>query len=193
MGQILRGGATTSEPVHRAIQHRQERLRTPAEYYGINQKTAAEWKRCGSVADLPTGPKDPKASILPIKTEAAVVTFRRHMMLLFGDVRGPFAKPLRHLVMIVHAAGRDIGFAASDRGLLDGCRWRRLVLLDVDDKSSLRLGHAVAIASNSGSRASHAGCSFGPAGWRFSRTVKAMKPAATATATEAIQTASYCW
>jgi hypothetical protein len=43
MGQVLHGSATTTE----------------ARRYGINQKTVAKWKWRRSVADLPTGPKDP--------------------------------------------------------------------------------------------------------------------------------------
>ena len=58
MGQVLHGCATTTEAVRRAIQHSQESLRALARRYGINQKTVAKWKKRGSVADLPTGPKD---------------------------------------------------------------------------------------------------------------------------------------
>jgi transposase-like protein len=54
MGQILHGGATTTEAVRRAIQHSQESLRTLARRYGINQKTVAKWRRRTSVTDLPT-------------------------------------------------------------------------------------------------------------------------------------------
>jgi hypothetical protein len=41
MGQILRGCATTTEAVRRAIQNSQESLRALAKRYGINQKTEA--------------------------------------------------------------------------------------------------------------------------------------------------------
>jgi hypothetical protein len=43
MGQVLHGSATTTEAVHRAIQHSQESLRALAKRFGINQKTAAKW------------------------------------------------------------------------------------------------------------------------------------------------------
>ena len=60
MGQVLHGSATTTEAVRRAIQHSQESLRALAKRYGINPKTVAKWKKRTSVADLPTGPKEPK-------------------------------------------------------------------------------------------------------------------------------------
>ena len=56
MGQVLHGCATTTETIRRAIQHSQESLRTLAAN-GINPKT---WRQRSSVADLPTGPKEPK-------------------------------------------------------------------------------------------------------------------------------------
>lgn len=48
-----------------------------ASHYGINQKTVAKWKKRSSVADLPTGPKEPKSTVLSIEDEAIVVAFRR--------------------------------------------------------------------------------------------------------------------
>lgn len=44
MGQVLHGSATTTEATRRAIQNRQESLRTLSKRYGINQKTVAKWK-----------------------------------------------------------------------------------------------------------------------------------------------------
>jgi len=38
-------------------------LRTLAARHGINPKTVAKWKKRGSVADLPTGPKQPKSTV----------------------------------------------------------------------------------------------------------------------------------
>jgi len=57
---VLRGSASTTEAVRRAIQHSQESLRVLTRRYGINQKTVAKWKNRTSAADLPTGPKKPK-------------------------------------------------------------------------------------------------------------------------------------
>ena len=77
MGQVLHGSATTTEAVRRAIQHSQESLRALAKRYGINQKTVAKWKKRTSVADLPTGPKEPKSTVLSIEEEAIIVAFRQ--------------------------------------------------------------------------------------------------------------------
>jgi hypothetical protein len=64
-----------------AIQHSQESLRGLAKRYGVNQKTIAKWRGRTSVTDLPTGPKEPKSTVLSIEEEAIVVAFRRHMLL----------------------------------------------------------------------------------------------------------------
>jgi transposase len=85
MGQILHGSATTTEAVRRAIQHSQESLRTLARRYGINQKTVAKWKRRSSVADLPTGPREARSTVLSIEDEAIIVAFRRHTLLPLDD------------------------------------------------------------------------------------------------------------
>lgn len=85
MGQVLHGGATTTEAIRRAIQNSQASLRALAKRYGINQKTVAKWKRRTSVADLPTGPKDPKSTVLSFEEEAIVVAFRRHTLLALDD------------------------------------------------------------------------------------------------------------
>ena len=70
MGQVLHGCATTTEAIRRAIQHSQESLRSLSKRYGINPKTVAKWKKRGSVADLKTGPKEAKSTVLSIEDEA---------------------------------------------------------------------------------------------------------------------------
>jgi transposase InsO family protein len=85
MGQVLHGCATTTEAVRRAIQHSQASLRTLAKRHGINPKTVAKWKKRPSVADLPTGPQEPKSSVLSVEDEAIVVAFRRHTLLALDD------------------------------------------------------------------------------------------------------------
>ncbi len=85
MGQILHGSATTTEAVRRAIQHSQESLRAFAGRYGINQKTVAKWKKRSLVSDTPTGPKNPKSTVLTIEEEAIVVAFRKHTLLPLDD------------------------------------------------------------------------------------------------------------
>jgi transposase-like protein len=62
MGQVLHGSARTTEAVRRAIHHSQESLRQLSRRYGIHQKTVAKWKKRTSVADLPTGPREPKST-----------------------------------------------------------------------------------------------------------------------------------
>jgi hypothetical protein len=56
-----------------------------AKRYGINQKTVAKWKKRETVADLPTGPKDAKSTVLSIEDKAIIVDFRRHTLLPLDD------------------------------------------------------------------------------------------------------------
>jgi hypothetical protein len=77
MGQVLHGSATTTEAVRRAIQHSQESLMVLAKRYGINQKTVVKWEHRTSVADIPTGPKDARSTVLSISEEAIIVAFRK--------------------------------------------------------------------------------------------------------------------
>ncbi|RQW36121.1 IS481 family transposase [Novosphingobium sp. LASN5T] len=97
MGQVLHGSATTTEAVRRAIQHSQESLRALAKRHGINQKTVAKWKKRTSVADLPTGPKDPRSTSLSIEDEAVVVAFRRHTLLPLDDCLYALQATIPHL------------------------------------------------------------------------------------------------
>jgi transposase InsO family protein len=97
MGQFLHGSATTTEAVRRAIQHSQESLRALAKRYGINQKTVAKWKKRVSVADLPTGPKEPKSTVLSIEEEAVIVAFRKHTLLPLDDCLYALQPTIPHL------------------------------------------------------------------------------------------------
>jgi transposase InsO family protein len=97
MGQVLHGCATTTEAIRRAIQHSQESLRHLARRYGINQKTVAKWKKRGSVADLPTGPRVPKSTVLSVEDEAIVVAFRRHTLLPLDDCLYALQATIPHL------------------------------------------------------------------------------------------------
>lgn len=85
MGQVLHRGATTTEAIRRAIQHSQESLRTLARRHGINPKTVAKWRKRCSVADLPTGPKNPHSTVLTAEQEAIIVAFRKHALLPLDD------------------------------------------------------------------------------------------------------------
>ena len=73
--------ATTTEAIRRAIQNSEASLRALSARYGINQKTVAKWRKRTSVADLPTGPKDAKSTVLTLDEEAIIVAFRRHTLL----------------------------------------------------------------------------------------------------------------
>ena len=85
MGQVHHVSATTTAAVRRAIQHSQESLRALAKRYGINQKTVAKWKKRTSVTNLPTGPKEPRSTVLTVEEEAVIVAFRRYALLPLDD------------------------------------------------------------------------------------------------------------
>src|SRR6476646_4205116 len=97
MGQVLHGSATTTATIRRAIQHSQESLRGLSKRYGINQKTVAKWKKRSSVADLPTGPKDPKSTVLSVEEEAIILAFRHHTLLPLDDCLYTLQPTIPHL------------------------------------------------------------------------------------------------
>src|SRR4051794_30437112 len=101
MGQILHGSARTTAAVRRAIQHSQESLRVLAKRHGINPKTVAKWRRRakkrGSVADQPTGPKQPRSTVLSLEEEAIIVAFRRHTLLRLDDCLYALQATIPHL------------------------------------------------------------------------------------------------
>ena len=97
MVQVLHGRATTTAAVRGAIRHSQESLRVLAARYGINQKTVAKWKKRSSVADLPTGPKEPKSTSLSVEDEAIIVAFRRHTLLPLDDCLYALQATIPHL------------------------------------------------------------------------------------------------
>ena len=97
MGQVLHRSATTTEAARRTIQNSQESLRALAARHGINQKTVAKWKKRTSVADLPTGPKSPKSTVLSADEETVVVAFRRHTLLPLDDCLYALQPSIPHL------------------------------------------------------------------------------------------------
>src|ERR1700691_992534 len=97
MGQVLHGSATTTETVRRAIHHSQESLRVLAKRYGVNPKTVAKWKARTSVSDLPTGPREPRSTVLSVEEEAVVVAFRRHTLLPLDDCLYALQPTIPHL------------------------------------------------------------------------------------------------
>src|SRR3984957_14228094 len=97
MGQILHGSATTTEAVRRAIQHSQESLRALARRHGVNAKTIAKWNGWTSAADLPTGPKEPRSTVLTGEEESVVVAFRSHTLLPLDDCLYALQPTIPHL------------------------------------------------------------------------------------------------
>src|SRR3974390_2139798 len=97
MGQILHGGARTTEAVRRAIQNSQASLRALAKRYGVNQKTVAKWKKRSSVSDERTGPKDPHSTVLSPEDEAIIVAFRKHTLLPLDDCLYALQATIPHL------------------------------------------------------------------------------------------------
>jgi transposase len=97
MGQVLHGSATTTEAVRRAIQHSQASLRTLAKRYGINSKTVAKWKKRTAVSDLPTGPAEPRSTVLSVDEEAVIIAFRRHTLLALDDCLYALQATIPHL------------------------------------------------------------------------------------------------
>ena len=80
-----------------AIQHSQESLRALAGRYGINSKTVAKWKKRFSAADLPTGPKEPRSTVLSIEDEGVIVAFRKHTLLPLDDCLYALQATIPHL------------------------------------------------------------------------------------------------
>jgi transposase-like protein len=127
MGQVLHGSATTTEAVRRAIQNSQESLRTLAKRYGINQKTVRKWRTRASVADLSTGPKEKRSTVLSVEEEAVVVAFRRHTLLPLNDCL--YALQATILANIFDVGGAFIptassAFSRSARPDASAARWR---------------------------------------------------------------------
>ena len=79
------------------IQNSKESLRALSRRYGINQKTVAKWKKRTSLADLPTGPKEPHSTVLSIEHEAVIVAFRRHTLLPLDDCLYALQPTIPHL------------------------------------------------------------------------------------------------
>src|SRR5687768_18199760 len=97
MGRVHHGSATTTAAIRRAIQHSQASLRALAKRYGVNQKTVAKWRKRTSHADLPTGPRERRSTVLSIEEEAVVVAFRRHTLLPLDDCLYALQPTIPHL------------------------------------------------------------------------------------------------
>lgn len=51
----------------------------------LQPQTVAKWKKRSSTADLPTGPREPRSTVLSVEEEAVIVAFRRYTLLPLGD------------------------------------------------------------------------------------------------------------
>lgn len=97
MGQVLHGSATTTEAVRRAIQLREESVRSLAKRYGVSPTTVQKWRKRTSTADARMGPKEPRSTVLTVEEEAIVVAFRRHTLLPLDDCLYGLQPTIPHL------------------------------------------------------------------------------------------------
>jgi hypothetical protein len=65
--------------------------------YDSNPKTVAKWRKRTSVADLQTGPKEPKSTVLSVGEKAVIVAFRRYTLLPLGDCLHALQPTIPHL------------------------------------------------------------------------------------------------
>lgn len=85
MGQVLHGGARTTEAVRRAIQNSEESLKALSQRYGINPKTVAKRKKRQKAQDSAMGPKEVRSTCLSLEEEAICIAFRKHTLLPLDD------------------------------------------------------------------------------------------------------------
>ena len=97
MGQVLHGGARTTEAVRRAIQLRQESVRAAARRYGVSPTTVQKWRQRSTAADARMGPKEARSTVLTPEEEAIVVAFRRHTLLPLDDCLYGLQPTIPHL------------------------------------------------------------------------------------------------
>ena len=57
----------------------------------------AKWRKRSSIADLPTGPKEPKSTVLSVEDEAIIVAFRGYTFLLLDGCLYALQATLAHL------------------------------------------------------------------------------------------------
>ena len=97
MGQVLHGSATTTEAVRRAIQARQESVRSLARHYGISPTTVQKWRRRQTTTGARMGTKEVRSTVLTPEEEAIVVAFRRHTLLPLDDCLYALQPTIPHL------------------------------------------------------------------------------------------------
>jgi len=115
-------------------------------YYGLNQKTVAKWRKRISVADLPTGPRDAKSTVLTLDEEAIIVAFRLDVpplnwtirswnfpLMIPGSGQGGFHESIevhfRQIAFVLKQAedGTPIGEVCRKAGISDATfyNWRK--------------------------------------------------------------------
>ena len=97
MGQVLHGCARTTEAVRRAIQLRQESVRTAAKRYGVSPTTIQKWRARQTTGDHRMGPREARSSVLSSEDEAIIGAFRRHTLLPLDDCLYGLQPTIPHL------------------------------------------------------------------------------------------------
>ncbi len=97
MAQVLHGCARTTKAVRRELQNSKKKTTELAKEYKINRKTVARWRKRDYVEDTPMGPKNPRSTVLSIKEEAMIVTFRKHTLLPLDDCLYTLQEQIPHL------------------------------------------------------------------------------------------------
>lgn len=85
MGQVLHGGATTTQAIRRAIQRSEASVRALARRHGISTTTVQKWRKRATTIDARMGPKQVSSSVLTLEQEAMIVALRRHTLLPLDD------------------------------------------------------------------------------------------------------------
>ena len=131
MGQVPHGSATTTKVIRRAIQLRQESVRSLAKRYGVSPTTVQKWRKRSTTADAPMGPKEPRSTVLTAEEEAIIVAFRRHTLLPLDDclyglqpphhpiVAAPLprtARPVTSVKVVEISAGPEVAMAHAAWG-----------------------------------------------------------------------------
>ena len=83
--------------VRRAIQARQESVRSAAKRYGISATTVQKWRSRQTSTDARIGPKESRSSVPSVEDEAVIVAFRRHTLLPLDDGLYALQPSLPHL------------------------------------------------------------------------------------------------
>lgn len=96
MGKIPHGCATTTPATRRLIQQSTEGVQTLAKRLGLNEKTVRKWRRRTTTEEAVRGPK-PASTVLAPLEEAAIVLFRKEMLLPLDDCLYALQETIPHL------------------------------------------------------------------------------------------------